>query len=101
MLNLIPLLLFEIKTSFTFIDRKTFYYMKDFSSLQKKFTLLFTIAIFSMPFLKHSNAQQPCIDNYEPNNEKKNATLILTNLPYFALISTPLDVDWYTFTVTS
>ncbi|HYV90455.1 MAG TPA: T9SS type A sorting domain-containing protein [Chitinophagales bacterium] len=76
--------------------------MKNFSLLKKKLALFIVVLVLAAPVLKKCDAQiLPCIDNFEPNNEKTQATQIGTNVEYQALISTPLDVDWFKFNVTS
>ena len=72
-----------------------------------KLGVFILMSVFTLPFMKQSVAQIfiqdtiPCIDNYEPNDERKQATEIQTNEAYHALISTPLDVDWYKFVITA
>lgn len=74
---------------------------------KKRLAIFFTIAVITVLLLRHSAAQNllpgqlPCIDNYEPNDEKTQSTQIVTDQEYHALISTPLDIDWFKFTLTS
>ncbi|HYV93208.1 MAG TPA: T9SS type A sorting domain-containing protein [Chitinophagales bacterium] len=71
--------------------------MKKTSLLMKKLAGFSAIVTVVILLSIESNAQ--CIDNYEPNDSKRESMPILTNQVYHALLTT-LDVDWFKFAVT-